>query len=81
MFSTDQWKTKTAGLSLQNEAFIGGHKAEREFRAGFVYINTYDASDLSAPFGGYKQSGIGRDKSIDAIHKYYEVKITWIELN
>ncbi len=57
------------------------HKAARELRAGFVYINTYDASDLSAPFGGYKQSGIGRDKSIDAIHKYCEVKTTWIELS
>ena len=81
MFSTDQWKTKVAGLSLQNKAFIGGHKAERELRAGFVYINTYDASDLSAPFGGYKQSGMGSDKSIDAIHNYCEVKTTWIELD
>ncbi len=56
------------------------HKAARALRAGFVYINTFDQGDMSAPFGGYKQSGFGRDKSLHAIDKYCELKTTWVEL-
>ena len=57
------------------------HRAARDLRAGFVYINTFDASDMSTPFGGYKESGFGRDKSLHAIDKYCELKTTWIELS
>ena len=73
----------TYGLAaaIWTRDITAAHKAARALRAGFVNVNTYNGSDLSAPFGGYKQSGIGRDKSIDAIHKYCEVKTTWIELS
>lgn len=57
------------------------HKVARALRAGFVYVNSFDQSDMSTPFGGYKQSGFGRDKSIHAIDKYCELKTTWIELS
>jgi gamma-glutamyl-gamma-aminobutyraldehyde dehydrogenase/4-guanidinobutyraldehyde dehydrogenase/NAD-dependent aldehyde dehydrogenase len=46
-----------------------------------VYINCYDADDLTVPFGGVKQSGIGRDKSLHALEKYTELKTTWIDLS
>src|SRR2546429_6793486 len=38
------------------------------------YVNCYDADDLTVPFGGFKQSGIGRDKSLHALEKYTELK-------
>lgn len=56
------------------------HRAARALRAGVVYINCYDADDITVPFGGYKQSGTGRDKSLHAFDKYTELKTTWIDL-
>jgi acyl-CoA reductase-like NAD-dependent aldehyde dehydrogenase len=56
------------------------HRMARGLRAGTVYVNCYDADDITVPFGGYKQSGIGRDKSLHAFDKYTELKTTWIEL-
>ena len=59
------------------------HRAPRRagLRAGTVYINCYDADDINVPFGGYKQSGIGRDKSLHALEKYTELKTTWLDLS
>jgi acyl-CoA reductase-like NAD-dependent aldehyde dehydrogenase len=56
------------------------HRTARSLRAGTVYVNCYDADDITVPFGGFKQSGIGRDKSLHAFDKYTELKTTWIEL-
>jgi len=56
------------------------HRAARALRAGVVYVNCYDADDITVPFGGYKQSGQGRDKSLHAFDKYTELKTTWIDL-
>ena len=56
-------------------------KTSRALRAGTVYVNCYDADDITVPFGGFKQSGIGRDKSLHAFDKYTELKTTWIELS
>jgi acyl-CoA reductase-like NAD-dependent aldehyde dehydrogenase len=57
------------------------HRAARALRAGMVYVNCYDADDITVPFGGFKQSGIGRDKSLHAFDKYTELKTTWIDLS
>ncbi|HEY2418694.1 MAG TPA: aldehyde dehydrogenase [Steroidobacteraceae bacterium] len=57
------------------------HRAARALRAGVVYVNCYDADDITVPFGGYKQSGFGRDKSLHAFDKYTELKTTWIDLS
>ncbi len=54
------------------------HRAAGMLRAGTVWVNCYDDDDITVPFGGYKQSGIGRDKSLHAIHKYTQTKTTWI---
>ncbi|WP_217475269.1 aldehyde dehydrogenase [Stutzerimonas stutzeri] len=56
------------------------HRTARALRAGSVWINQYDGGDMTAPFGGYKQSGNGRDKSLHAFDKYTELKATWIKL-
>ncbi|PNY78777.1 aldehyde dehydrogenase [Pseudomonas fluorescens] len=56
------------------------HKMSRALRAGSVWVNMYDGGDMMAPFGGYKQSGNGRDKSLHAFDKYTEMKATWIQL-
>jgi acyl-CoA reductase-like NAD-dependent aldehyde dehydrogenase len=57
------------------------HRVARALRAGTVYVNCYDADDITVPFGGFKQSGIGRDKSLHAFDKYTELKTTWIDLS
>ena len=56
------------------------HRVARKLRAGSVWVNYWDGGDMTAPFGGYKQSGNGRDKSLHAFDKYTEVKATWINL-
>ncbi len=52
----------------------------RALRAGTVHVNQYDSDDITVPFGGYKQSGNGRDKSLHAFDKYTELKTTWIQI-
>jgi gamma-glutamyl-gamma-aminobutyraldehyde dehydrogenase/4-guanidinobutyraldehyde dehydrogenase/NAD-dependent aldehyde dehydrogenase len=54
--------------------------AARRLRAGQVWINNYDASDLSVPWGGFKQSETGRDKSLHAFDEYTGLKATWIQI-
>lgn len=56
------------------------HLTARAIRAGTVWVNCFDDSDVTVPFGGYKQSGMGRDKSLHALEKYTELKTTWIKL-
>jgi acyl-CoA reductase-like NAD-dependent aldehyde dehydrogenase len=56
------------------------HRFARELRAGNVYVNCFDRSDLSLPFGGYKQSGFGRDKSLHALQSYTQLKSTLFNL-
>ncbi|MEV0114528.1 aldehyde dehydrogenase [Streptomyces sp. NPDC050844] len=56
------------------------HTVARRLRAGTVWVNCYEEGDVTVPFGGYKQSGNGRDKSPHALEKYTELKTTWIQL-
>jgi gamma-glutamyl-gamma-aminobutyraldehyde dehydrogenase/4-guanidinobutyraldehyde dehydrogenase/NAD-dependent aldehyde dehydrogenase len=55
-------------------------RTARRLRAGTVHVNQYDNDDITVPFGGYKQSGNGRDKSLHAFDKYTELKTTWIQI-
>jgi gamma-glutamyl-gamma-aminobutyraldehyde dehydrogenase len=57
------------------------HRVARALRAGTVHVNQYDEDDITVPFGGYKQSGNGRDKSLHAFDKYTEVKTTWLRID
>ncbi len=57
------------------------HRLARALRAGIVYVNTFDTADITVPFGGYKQSGFGRDKSLHALDGYTQLKTTWFDLS
>ena len=57
------------------------HRVARALRAGTVHVNQYDEDDITVPFGGYKQSGNGRDKSLHALDKYTELKTTWVRID
>jgi gamma-glutamyl-gamma-aminobutyraldehyde dehydrogenase/4-guanidinobutyraldehyde dehydrogenase/NAD-dependent aldehyde dehydrogenase len=57
------------------------HRLARALRAGTVYVNTFDTADITVPFGGFKQSGFGRDKSLHALDDYTQLKTTWIDLS
>jgi gamma-glutamyl-gamma-aminobutyraldehyde dehydrogenase len=50
------------------------HRVARKLRTGLVWINGWDACDITVPFGGAKQSGFGRDRSLHAMEKYTELK-------
>jgi gamma-glutamyl-gamma-aminobutyraldehyde dehydrogenase/4-guanidinobutyraldehyde dehydrogenase/NAD-dependent aldehyde dehydrogenase len=52
----------------------------RRLRAGTVWVNTFDASSMATPFGGFKDSGHGRDRSLHALEGYTQLKTTWISL-
>ena len=54
------------------------HQAAKRIRAGVVWVNCFDKGNMSAPFGGFKQSGFGRDKSMHAFDKYMDWKAVWI---
>jgi aldehyde dehydrogenase (NAD+) len=57
------------------------HYVARKLQAGTVWINTYNIYDTAAPFGGYKQSGFGREMSGHALEHYTQVKSVWVDLN
>jgi acyl-CoA reductase-like NAD-dependent aldehyde dehydrogenase len=56
------------------------HRVARAVQAGTVWVNTYNLYDPSLPFGGFKQSGFGRELGIEAVDAYLETKSVWIDL-
>ena len=56
------------------------HYVALQLKAGTVWVNTYNVYDAAAPFGGYKQSGIGRELGQHALEYYTQVKTVWVEL-
>jgi len=57
-----------------------GHRIARQLRAGTVWVNCYNIFDASLPFGGYKQSGWGREMGHSAIDLYTEIKAVTVQL-
>jgi len=57
------------------------HRVAAAVRVGTMGINNYFGGDITVPFGGFKQSGNGRDKSMHAFDDYTELKTTWIEFD
>jgi acyl-CoA reductase-like NAD-dependent aldehyde dehydrogenase len=57
------------------------HYVASKLKAGTVWINTYNVYDTAVPFGGYKQSGFGREMSLHALDHYTQVKAVWVDLN
>jgi len=92
VLSVIRFKTEDEALACANATSYGlqaavwtsnlsrAHRVARGLRAGTVHVNQYDEDDITVPFGGYKQSGNGRDKSLHALEKYTELKTTWIRL-
>jgi acyl-CoA reductase-like NAD-dependent aldehyde dehydrogenase len=56
------------------------HQLSRRLKAGTVWINTYGVMDAALPFGGYKQSGFGRELGMHAIEHYTELETVWMNL-
>jgi 4-(gamma-glutamylamino)butanal dehydrogenase len=56
------------------------HRMSRALRVGVVWVNCYEEGDLTVPFGGVKESGFGRDKSLHALDKFLDLKTTWLQL-
>ncbi|WP_374259226.1 aldehyde dehydrogenase [Aquabacterium sp.] len=67
--------------SVWSQGLDRAHRVARAIRAGTVHVNQYDEDDMTVPFGGFKQSGNGRDKSLHALAKYTELKTIWIRIN
>ena len=67
--------------SVWSDNINRAHRVARALRAGTVHVNSYDEDDITVPFGGYKQSGNGRDKSLHAFDKYTELKTTWVRID
>jgi acyl-CoA reductase-like NAD-dependent aldehyde dehydrogenase len=55
--------------------------AALELRAGQVWVNNYDGADFTVPWGGFKRSGQGRDKSLEAIAEYTASTTTWVQMD
>jgi len=65
--------------SLWTDSLSRAHRVARRLRAGTVSVNTVDAISPMTPFGGFKQSGVGRDLSLHSFDKYTALKTTWIK--
>jgi acyl-CoA reductase-like NAD-dependent aldehyde dehydrogenase len=93
VMSVIRFKTEDDAVRMANDSSYGlqasvwsdninrAHRVARALRAGTVHVNQYDEDDITVPFGGYKQSGNGRDKSLHAFDKYTELKTTWLRID
>ena len=57
------------------------HRMAAALEAGSVWVNTYRTSAPMSPFGGYKNSGLGRENGAESIKQYLQVKSVWIDMN
>ncbi len=69
----------SAGLWTTN--ITRAHRFAKEIHAGVIWINTYNMFNAASPFGGYKQSGYGREMGKHALDMYTHVKSVWVDLS
>jgi gamma-glutamyl-gamma-aminobutyraldehyde dehydrogenase len=93
VMSVIRFKNEAEAIAMANDSSYGlqasvwshninrAHRVARALRAGTVHVNQYDEDDITVPFGGFKQSGNGRDKSLHAFDKYTELKTTWVRID
>ncbi|MCR8921204.1 aldehyde dehydrogenase [Dasania sp. GY-MA-18] len=87
------FKDEADAVAIANDSIYGlacgiwtnnlgrAHRVAAEIEAGSVWVNNYFGGDITVPFGGFKQSGNGRDKSLHAFDDYTELKSTWIDIS
>ena len=69
----------SAGIWTSN--ITRAHRFAKEIHAGVIWINTYNMFNAASPFGGYKQSGYGREMGKHALEMYTHVKSVWVDLS
>jgi len=86
------FKTLDEAVEIANDTVYGlaagiwtsnittAHKMARDIDAGVVWVNCYDVSDMTQPWGGFKQSGTGRDKCLETLLTVSQTKSVWINL-
>ncbi len=93
VLATLSFKNREEAVQLGNNTMYGlaaavwtrdikkAHRVARELHAGTVWINAYNVYDPAMPFGGYKQSGYGRELGMNALELYTQAKSVWVDLN
>ena len=56
------------------------HRYAKSIKAGAVWVNCYNWYDSAVPYGGYKQSGYGREMGLQALHALTQTKSVWVQL-
>ena len=86
-----RFDAEAQALSIANDTSYGlaaavwtnnlqrAHRMVARLRAGTVWVNNYRLVSHALPFGGYKQSGVGREMGPDALHEFTEMKSVWID--
>jgi len=86
------FKTPDEAIRIANDSIYGlaasvwtgsltqAHRMARDIEAGMVWVNCYDHGDMTQPWGGYKQSGNGRDKCFEALLAHTQTKSVWVHL-
>ncbi|MDR1350659.1 MAG: aldehyde dehydrogenase [Zoogloeaceae bacterium] len=86
------FKTQEEAVAIANDSCYGltasvwtqnlntAHKVARDLESGIVWVNCYEHGDMTQPWGGYKQSGQGRDKCFETILAHMQTKSVWINL-
>ena len=69
------------GSGLWTSQLQRAHRFARDLYAGMVWINSYKRVNPGSPFGGYGQSGYGREMGFDAMHEYTQVKSVWVNVD
>jgi gamma-glutamyl-gamma-aminobutyraldehyde dehydrogenase len=89
VLSVMTFETESEALRAANDSSFGlaaavwtadmnvAHRVSRALRGGTVWVNAWDRSSMATPFGGFKLSGFGRDRSPHAIDKYCDLKTIW----
>jgi gamma-glutamyl-gamma-aminobutyraldehyde dehydrogenase len=87
------YKTIDQAIEIANDSIYGlaasiwtkdinvAHKAARDLQSGVVWVNCFDHGDMTLPWGGYKQSGFGRDKCMETMLHHTQTKAVWIHLD